>query len=81
MICHHWYSKNIGYKFESYVRSSCHDLMPKAMSFNDIAIVSIKGNDCRIHFWYMSKDGAINVTRNSNLNRKLGSYKYFFIIY
>ena len=42
MICHYWYSKDIGYKFESYVRSSCHDLMQKAMSFNDVAIVSIK---------------------------------------
>ena len=42
MICHYWYSKDIGYKYELYVRSSCHDLMQKAMSFNDVAIVSIK---------------------------------------
>ena len=25
--------------------NGCHDLMQKAMNFNDVAIVSIKGND------------------------------------
>ena len=35
------------------------DLMQKAISFKNVAIVSIKGNDYRIHFWYMSKNDAI----------------------
>ena len=43
------------------------------MNFNDVAIVSIKRNDYRIHFWYMSKDNAINIMKNSNLNEKTGS--------
>ena len=42
--------------------------MQKATNFNFAATVSIKGNDYRIHFWYMSKDYAMNVMRNSNLN-------------
>ena len=42
------------------------------MNFNDVAIVSIKENDYRIHFWYMSKDDAINIIQNSNLNEKTG---------
>ena len=29
--------------------------MQKAVNFNDVAIVSIKRSDYRIHFWYMSK--------------------------
>ena len=41
--------------------------------FSDVAIVSIKGNDYRIHFWYMSKYDAINIMKNSNLNEKTGS--------
>ena len=41
--------------------------MQKAMNFNDIAIASIKDNDYRIHFWYMSKDDAISIMHNSNL--------------
>ena len=46
--------------------------MQKVMNFNDVAIVSIKGSDHRIHFWYMSKDDAINRMNNSNLNEKMG---------
>ena len=42
------------------------------MSFDDFAIVSIKGNDYRTHFWYMSKDDAISIMHNSNLIDKKG---------
>ena len=51
----------------------CHDLMQKVMNCNDVAIVFIKGNNYRIHFWYMSKDNAINLMNNANLNEKTGS--------
>ena len=37
------------------------------MSFNDAAIVYVKGRACKIHFWYMSKDDAISIMNNSNL--------------
>ena len=46
--------------------------MQKAMNFNDVTIASIKGNDYKIHFWYMSKDDALNIMTNSNL-KKCGS--------
>ena len=42
------------------------------MNFNDVAIVSIKESDYRIHFWYLSKDDAINIMKNSSLNEKTG---------
>ena len=42
--------------------------MQKAMNLNDVAIVSVKGSDYRIHFWYMSKDDAISIIKYSNLN-------------
>ena len=66
-ICHYWYFKDIGFKYESYFYNSFHDLTQNAVNFNDIAIVSVKGSDYRTHFWYMSKN-AINVMKNSNLN-------------
>ena len=31
------------------------------MNFNDVAIVSVKRSDYRIHFWYMSKDDVMNL--------------------
>ena len=46
--------------------------MQKAINFNDAAIVSVKGSDYRIHFWHMSKDDAISIMNNSNLNEKMG---------
>ena len=46
--------------------------MLKAMSSKNVAIISIKGNDYRIHFWYISKNDAIVLTTNSNLNHKKG---------
>ena len=42
------------------------------MNFNDVAIISVKGSDSRIDFWYMSKDDAINIIKNSDLNEKNG---------
>ena len=71
-ICHYWYFKNIGSKYEPYLCNGCHNLMPKAMSFNSTAIVYVKGNAYRIHFWYMSKDDAINIMNGSNLVDKRG---------
>ena len=26
-ICHYWYCKNIGFKYEPYLYNGCHDLM------------------------------------------------------
>ena len=46
--------------------------MQKAISFNNIAIVYIKGSAHRIHFGCMSKDDAINITNGSNLVHKRG---------
>ena len=54
-----------------YVCNGCHNLMQKAMSFNDVAIVYVKGNTYRIHFWYMSKDDAIRIMNNSSLLDKI----------
>ena len=46
--------------------------MQKVTSFNDVAIVYVKGSAYRIHFWYMSKDDAINIMNGSNLTDKRG---------
>ena len=73
-ICHYscdiWYFKDIGFKYELYLRNGYHDLMQKAMGFNNIAIVYIKGSAYRIHFWYMSIDNAINIMNGSILHDK-----------
>ena len=46
-ICHYWYFKDIGLKYESHLCNGCHGLLQKAVSLNNIAIVY------RINFRYM----------------------------
>ena len=71
-ICHYWYFKDIGFKYEPYLCNGCHDLMQKAMSFNNVAVVYVKGNAYRINLWYISKDDATKIMNGSNLHDKRG---------
>ena len=66
------------FKFEPNFCNCCHDLMQIAMNFNDVATVSVERSDYRIHFWYMSKDDAIIIMKNSDLREKSGSLQKNF---
>ena len=69
-LCHYWYFVDKNFNYEPYLCNGCHDLMMKAVSFNDVAVVSVKGNGYRIHFCFMSKNDAINLLNNSVLSNK-----------
>ena len=71
-ICHYWYFLDKNFNYDPHRCNGCHDLMQKAMSFKNVAIVSIKGNYYRIHFCYINKNDAITLMTNSNLNDKNG---------
>ena len=71
-ICHYWYFKDISFKYEPHLFNGCHNLMQEAVSFNNIDIIYVKNSAYRIHFWYMSKDDAINIMNNFNLIDKIG---------
>ena len=73
-ICCYRYFLNKNFTYQSHLSNGYHDLMQKAMSFNDVAIVSVKGSDCRIHFWYISKDDAISIMHNPDLSDKTGTF-------
>lgn len=40
------------------------------MSFNDVAVVFVKGNDYRIRFWYMGKGEVTNMMKNFDWKEK-----------
>ena len=69
-ICHKWYILEINIRFQPIAHDVCHDIMQKAISSNNVAIVSVKGNNYRIHFLCASKEEAINLVINANLTRK-----------
>ena len=46
------------------------------MNFDGFAIITVKRNDYRILFWFMSKDEAVNKLDNTNLSEKRDNYDY-----
>ena len=77
-ICHFWYFKDIDFKYEPDLSYGCHDLMQKAINFNDVATVYVKGSACWVYFWYMRKIDAISIMNNSNLFDKKGVFNFFY---
>ena len=69
-LCHYWYFADKNFNYEPYLCNGFHGLMMKAMSFNDVAVVCVRGNDYRINFSFMSKNDAINLLNNSVLSNK-----------
>ena len=51
MLCHHWYFKNVGFKFEPHVCNKCDDI-----SMTAYELKTVKGVDFRCIFWGISKD-------------------------
>ena len=41
-LCHYWFFKNIGFKFEEHVCNKCHDLLRMVCGLESIAILSTK---------------------------------------
>ena len=47
MLCHYWYFKDVGFKFEPHVCNKCHDVLMTAYELKNIAILNITGVDFR----------------------------------
>ena len=41
-LCHYWFFKDVGFKFEKHVCNGCHDLLTMAYSLKNKAILSAK---------------------------------------
>ena len=64
-VCHYWFFKDIGFKFEEHVCNKCHDLLTIAHSLKDIAILSAKGATFRCILIGISKNKALKRLNNS----------------
>ena len=42
MLCHYWYFKDIGYKFQPYLCNGCHAVSMAAYELKNIAILNAK---------------------------------------
>ena len=64
-LCHYWFFKDIGFRFQEHVCNKCHDLFTIAHCLEDIAILSRKGNTCRCILIVISKDESLKRLNNS----------------
>ena len=64
-LCHYWFFKDIGFKFQEHVCNKCHDLLTIAHSLKDIAILSAKGDTFRCILMGISKNEGLKRLNNS----------------
>ena len=70
MLCHYWYFKDVGFKFEPHVCNKCHDVLMTTYELKSIAILNVKRVDFRCILWGLSRDEAVNRRDNSVLEDK-----------
>ena len=64
-LCHYWFFKNIGFKFEEHVCNRCHDLLTMAYSLKNIVILSAKGATFKCLLMGISKNEVLRKLNNS----------------
>ena len=70
MLCHYWYFKDAGFKFEPHVCNKCHHVLMTAYELKNIAILNVEGVDFRCISWGNSGEKAVNSFNNSVLEDK-----------
>ena len=71
MLCHYWYFKDVGFKFEPHVSNKCHDVLMTAFELKNIAILNAKRVSFRCILCGISRDEAVNRLYNSMLEDKV----------
>ena len=70
MICHYWYFKDIGFKYQPYVCNGCLDFSMTVSNLSDLFIVTVKNVDYRCYIVGIDKKNAISLLNNSVLDNK-----------
>ena len=70
MLCHYWYFKDVGFKFDPHVCNKCHDVLMTAYELKDTAVLNVKGFDFRCIVRGISRDEAVNRLNNTMLENK-----------
>ena len=64
-LCHCWFFKDIGFKFEKHVCNGCHDLFTMAQSLKNLAILSAKAVTFRCILMGIGKNEDLKKLNNS----------------
>ena len=72
ILCHYWYFKYIGFKFQSYPCNGCPYLSIMVYDLNDFMILNKKDVDYRCFVYDMNKENTeIKLLNNSQLDDKV----------
>ena len=77
MISHFWFLLDIGYDYEAYVCHECHVLSMMVYDLDDFMILNMKGVDYRFFVNNKSKNTAMKLLNNSQLDTK-AHYEFGF---
>ena len=80
-ICHDSDFLNKSFKFQPNACIRCHDLLMFSINLSDIAILNIKGFDCRCIISLIDKNEAIKLMQNADLTEKSRILKSIKICY
>ena len=69
-LCHYWFFKDVGFKFEEYVCNRCHDLLTMAHSLKNMAILGAKGATFGCILWDISRNEGLRRLNSSALENK-----------
>ena len=64
-LCHYWFFKDIGFKFEERVCNKCRDLLTMVYSLKNIAVLSAKGVIFRCILMAVRKNEGLKRLNNS----------------
>ena len=64
-LCHYWFFRDIGFKFEEHVCNKCNDLLTITYPSKDIAILNAKGATFRFIVMGISKNEGSKRLNNS----------------
>ena len=67
MLCHYWYFKDVGFKFEPHVCNKFNNVLMNAYKLENIAILNVKDVNYRCILWGINKNEAANILNNSAL--------------
>ena len=70
MICHYWYFKDIGFKYQPYICNGCYNFSMIVQNLDDFLILRVNGVDYRCCVVNMSRTYAVSLLSNFVLDNK-----------
>ena len=70
MICHFWYFKDIGFRYQPYICNGCHVSSMIVQKLDGFVILRVKDVDYKCHVVSMSKKDAVSLLNSSVRDNK-----------